>query len=218
MVQQIGELLSVGQQLRKSSADVWQSIAASVDGMDRTVFVQLIGDLWEGMGRKEPPGATLLKMWYITLRAMTAEQLGRAIVLYLESKADEYITPKLLLELGGVTDPGDVAGIAAWDQVLEEIKRVGGYQTPTFTDSRTAAAIKHLGGWVRVCDTEPEELHKWLRQNFLKTFSAMPRVAAARLTNLIELENARTGQPDAAEQVQRRIAESGRVRLISEGL
>jgi len=176
--------------------------------MDKQVFMQLIGDLWEGMGRKDPPTNTLLKMWYITLRNMTADQLGRAIVRYLETKSDEYCTPKLLLELGGVATGGDESAIAAWDEVLNEIKRVGAYQTPKFSDQRTAATIRHLGGWIRVCDTEQEELHRWTRQHFVKTFSSMPQTAQARLTNLIEQENARTGQIAAAEEIQRRIAAS----------
>jgi hypothetical protein len=206
MVQHIGELINADQQSRKSSADVWQNIASLVDGMDKKIFMQLIGDLWEGMGRKDPPGNTLLKMWYITLRKMTPDQLGRAIVRYLEEKSDEYCTPKLLLELGGVTSAGDTAAIEAWDDVVKEISRVGAYQTPRFRDVRTAAVIQNLGGWIRVCDTKPDELHKWTRQTFLKTFAAMPVTATARLTNLIETENARTGQTASAEHVQRLIA------------
>lgn len=181
--------------------------------MDKQVFMQLIGDLWEGMGRKDPPGNTLLKMWYITLRNMTPDQLGRAIVRYLEEKSDEYITPKLLLQLGGATTDSDAAPVAAWDEVLREIKRVGGYQTPRFSDARTSATIRHLGGWVRVCDTEPEELHKWTRQAFVKTFSAMPATAQAKLSNLIEAENARTGQTAAAGEIQRRIQNDQRLRI-----
>jgi hypothetical protein len=181
--------------------------------MDKHVFVQLIGDLWEGMGRKDPPGNTLLKMWYITLRNMTPDQLGLAIVKYLEEKSDEYCTPKLLLELGGVTVAGDVAPVAAWDEVISEIQRVGGYQTPRFTDNRTAATIRHLGGWIRVCDTAQEELHKWTRQNFLKTFAAMPSTAEARLTNLIEQENARTGRAEIAAEIQRLIAANVQLRI-----
>jgi len=222
MVQHIAELVSVGQQSKKSSADVWQNIAAAVEGMDKQIFMQLVGDLWEGMGRKDPPGNTLLKMWYITLRKMTADQLGRAIVRYLEERSDEYCTPKLLLELGGVADAGDTASIAGWDEVLREIKRVGAYQTPVFADNRTAATIRHLGGWIAVCDKKPEELHQWTRQHFLKTFAAMPVTAETRLSNLIERENARTGMVEAAAEVQQRIETNQEqrnvLRLVSDGI
>jgi len=222
MVQHIAELVNVGQQSKKSSADVWQNIAAAVEGMDKQIFMQLIGDLWEGMGRKDPPGNTLLKMWYITLRKMTADQLGRAIVRYLEERSDEYCTPKILLELGGAADAGDTASIAGWDEVLREIKRAGAYQTPVFADNRTAATIRHLGGWIMVCDKSPEELHQWTRQHFLKTFAAMPATAETRLSNLIERENARTGMIEAAAEVQQRIETNQEqrkvLRLVSDGI
>ena len=204
MVQQIGELLRSVERQPKSSGDVWKDIAKSVDGMDFSVYVQLMQDFWEAQGRK-PPGDTLLKMWYITLRNMTPDQLGLAILRYLETAADQYCTPKLLLELGGVTVADDTASVSAWDEVISEIKRVGGYQTPKFTDSRTAATIRHLGGWVLVCDTPQEELHKWTRQNFERTFSAMPKTATARLTNLIEITNAQTGQTQAATAITKQI-------------
>jgi len=174
--------------------------------MDFAVYLDLMTNLWEAMGRKDPPGNTLLKMWYITLRSLTADDLGRAIMAYLEHHSDEYITPKLLLELAGKVTDKDAAAVSAWDEVLKEIKRVGAYQTPTFSDPRTAATIKHLGGWVMVCDTKPEELHKWTRQHFLKTFVAIHSTEPARLTNLVEQENARTGQIQAAEEIQSRLS------------
>jgi hypothetical protein len=57
-----------------------------------------------------------------------------------------------------------------------------------------------------ICDTESEELHKWTRQHFLKTFAAIKAAEPARLTNLIDKENARTGQVAAAAEVQARLS------------
>ena len=214
MVQHIGQLVNRNQQSKASSAsDVWSDIAQSVEGMDFATYLDLMTNLWEAMGRKDPPGNTLLKMWYITLRSMTPDDLGRAILAYLEHHSDEYITPKLLLKLAGKVTDGDAMGIAAWDEVLREIKRVGAYQTPIFSDSRTAATIRNMGGWVMLCDTSPDELHKWSSQRFAKTFAAMPSTADARLTNLIEAENARSGMVDAAEVVRLRISEGRRLRI-----
>lgn len=210
MVTQIGELLSQrNRPVQVSSADIWKELAHAVGGMDFDVYVQLMNDLWEGAGRNGAPGPTLLKMWYQSLGRLTPAELARAIAIYVNERSKEYLSCALLLEIAGKSQQGDIVAIAAWDEVLTEIKRVGAYQTPRFTDRRTAAAIRHLGGWVALCDTAPEELHKWTRQTFLKTFNAMPVTAEARLTNLIEQENARTGQIEAAKEVQRRI-EAGR--------
>ena len=201
----------------KSSVEsVWEQAGNTADGMDKHAFCELLNGLWSGMGRTAMPDKTTLRVWYLCLHDLSEAQLGRGIQRYLMERADEFVNVKLIRELSGHQVASDTRGIAAWDEVLTEIKRVGAYQTPLFTDSRTAATIKHLGGWVLICDTPGEELHKWTRQNFLKAFAAMPTTTQARLTNLIEAENAQTGQTEAAADVQRLIGENVR-RRITEG-
>ena len=184
--------------------------------MDFDIYVGLMNDLWEGAGRTGTPGATLLKMWYQSLGRLQPAELARAIAIYVNERSKEYLSCALLMEIAGKAQQGDTAAIAAWDEVTRAIKQVGSYATPDF-GGRINAVINNLGGWPRLCGTAEDELHKWTRMNFLKTFAAMPATADARLTNLIELENARTGQTDAAAEVQRCI-EAGQRKLISDGL
>lgn len=222
MVQHIAEVVKQSRPARASSGDIWKELAHAVGGMDFDIYVQLMNDLWEGAGRKDPPKATLLKMWYQSLGKLEPIELARAISIYVNERSKEYLSCALLLEIAGKSSESDTASISAWDEVLREIKRVGAYQTPVFADNRTAATIRHLGGWVMVCDTKPDELHKWTRQHFLKTFSAMPVTADTRLTNLIDRENARTGMVAAAAEVQQRIGSNQEqrkaLRLISDGI
>jgi len=203
MTQQIGELLSE----RRSSPDrIWEQAGNGAEGMDKHAFVELMNGLWAGMGRTAMPDKTTLRVWYLCLHDLGEAEFGRAIQRYLCERGDEFVNVKLIRELSGAQDHGDTAAVSAWDDVLSEIRRVGAYQTPKFSDPRTAATIKHLGGWVMVCDTKPEELHKWTRQHFLKTFVAIHSTEPARLTNLVEQENARTGQIQAAEEIQSRLS------------
>lgn len=222
MVQHIAEVVKQSRPARASSGDIWKELAHAVGGMDFDIYVQLMNDLWDGAGRKDPPGSTLLKMWYRSLGKLEPIELARAISIYVNERSKEYLSCALLLEIAGKSQESDTASITAWGEVLREIKRVGAYQTPVFADNRTAATIRHLGGWVMVCDTNPDELHKWTRQHFLKTFAAMPAAAETRLTNLIECENARTGMVEAAAEVQQRIGSNQdqrkTLRLISEGI
>jgi len=208
MVQQIGELVNEVTLPTKSSPDrIWEQAGNSACGMNKHAFVELMNGLWAGMGRTARPDKTTLRVWYLCLHDLTESQFGRAIQRYLCDRADEFVNVKLIRELSGVQSSGESAQVAAWDEVLREIKRVGAYQTPVFSDNRTAATIRNMGGWVMLCDTAPEELHKWSSQRFAKTFAAMPVTADARLTNLIEVENARAGMTEAANEVQLRIAE-----------
>lgn len=223
MVQHIAELVNVDTRQTKSSPDrIWEQAGNTASGMNKHAFVELMNGLWAGMGRTAMPDKTTLRVWYLCLHDLTEQQFGRAIQRYLCERADEFVSVKLIRELSGAQADSDTASISSWDEVLREIKRVGAYQTPVFTDNRTAATIRHLGGWVMICDTKPEELHKWTRQQFLKTFAAMPATAETRLTNLIERENARTGMVDAADEVQARIEANQEhrkaLRLISIGI
>ena len=206
MVQHIAELVGGDSQPKRSSAQrVWEEAANGVEGMDRHAFVELMNGLWSGMGRTTMPDQTTLRVWYLCISDLTVQQLGRAVQRYLTEHSKEFVNVQLIRELSGAQADGDTASIAGWDEVLREIKRVGAYQTPVFADNRTAATIRHLGGWVAVCDKKPEELHQWTRQYFLKTFAAMPATAETRLSNLIERENARTGMIETAAEVQQRI-------------
>lgn len=208
MVQHIGELVSVATLQTKSSPDrIWEQAGNTASGMNKHAFVELMNGLWAGMGRTVMPDKTTLRVWYLCLHDLTEAQFGRAIQRYLCDRADEFVNVKLIRELSGAQSSSETARVTAWDEVLREIKRVGAYQTPVFSDSRTAATVRSLGGWVRICDTDPDELHKWTRQHFLKTFSAMPAMAESRLTNLIEQENARTGMVETAKEIQQRITE-----------
>ena len=164
------------------------------------------------------PDKTTLRVWYLCLIDLTVQQFAVAVQRYLTSHSKEFVTVQLIRELSGAQEACESAGIDGWEQVLREIKRVGAYRTPEFSDKRTAATIRHLGGWVAICDKQPDELHKWTRQTFLKTFNAMPARAESRLTNLIEQENARTGMTEAAAEVMARIEYRQQEYLICDGI
>ena len=201
-----------------SAQKVWEEAANSAEGMNRHAFVELMNGLWVGMGRTAMPDQTTLRVWYLCLHDLTVSQFGRAIQRYLTERSGEFVNVQLIRELSGIQQAGDEAAVTAWNAVLSEIKRCGGYQTPRWQGRNDAAritqTIAHLGGWVRICDTETEELHKWTRQAFLKTYAAMPATAEqARLSNLIEMENARTGYVEQAEHVKAGIEQAMRLRI-----
>ena len=215
--QKLATMAVVDSQPKKSSAErIWEDAANGRSGMDKAAFVELMNGLWAGMGRSVMPDKTTLRVWYLCLHDLSVSQFGRAVQRYLTERSAEFVNVQIIRELSGVQSACDTASIVAWNEVLSEIKRVGGYQTPMFSDTRTAATINHLGGWVRVCDTEPEELHKWTRQHFLKAFAAMPARADARLTNLIEQDNARTGRIEQAAEIQRRIQHGSQPMLTND--
>jgi hypothetical protein len=196
---------------------LWEEAANTASGMDRAAFVELMNGLWAGMGRTAKPDQTTLRVWYLCLHDLTVPQFGRGIQRYLTERSSEFVTVQMIRELSGIQQAADEASVSAWSAVVDAIKFFGGYQTPRWDRpdaARITQAISHLGGWIRLCDTESEELHKWTRQAFVKAYNAIPATSEqARLTNLVAIENARTGQTEAAEQVQRRIEQAAQLRL-----
>lgn len=209
------------QQKTSSAESVWEQAANTANGMDRKAFVELLNGLWSGMGRAVMPDATTIRVWYLCLHDLSVQQFGRAVQRYLTERSSEFLNVQLIRELSGGQEAKSAAPMKAWDSVVASIKHYGAYQTPRFRDDLIPVVIRHLGGWIKICDTDSEELHKWTRQHFEKTYTSLSgtKPEAAKLTNLIETENARTGMTAAAIEVQKLI-ESGHpvsgLKLISE--
>jgi hypothetical protein len=177
--------------------------------IDSDTFLKLLLYLWRGIGRTKDPDEITVQCWFDNLKDLTREQLFRGIQEFIKGHSAEFVSVQKIRELSGAQSAADEASTLAWSALLAAIKFYGGYQTPKWDRpdaARITQAISHLGGWVRLCDTESDELHKWTRQAFCKAYNAIPATAEqARLTNLIAIENARTGQTQAAESVQRLI-------------
>jgi len=94
-----------------------------------------------------------------------------------------------LRELAG-GDPG-TAACAAWQLVLREIHACGAYRAPVFEDPRIPCVINRLGGWIHICTSPSEELHKWTHKAFVAEFmtvanAGIPIEADLRLAGVHE--------------------------------
>ena len=85
----------------------------------------------------------------------------------------------------------------AWEAMVAAIRDVGGYRSITFEDPAITATVRALGGWERICTTDTEELHKWLRKDFERVYPAFARKPrpVERIAGLHEIANA--GRPGA---------------------
>ena len=53
-----------------------------------------------------------------------------------------------------IAAPALPSAFEAWEEVLRQIRDVGAYRTPTFTDPRIEAAVRQVGGWSMLCRSE----------------------------------------------------------------
>lgn len=88
--------------------------------------------------------------------------------------------------------------LQAWAQVRTAIGAVGAYESVTFDDERTQAAILDMGGWVALCHTLESDL-PFRAQEFQTRYRAYtlnpPVTWPSRLTGLIEQDCVARGFP-----------------------
>lgn len=65
-------------------------------------------------------------------------------------------------------------------RVHEEVASVGPYASPAFDDPVIEEAIRLLGGWLKVCETMPEEAAAFAWKEFSKSFQAAYATADSR--------------------------------------
>ena len=192
---------------RKAVGDVWENIAGAVNGMDRAVFAEMLNGLWVACGRREYPDKTVLRVWYFCLHDLTESQFAHGIMRYLTERSSEFLTVQIIRELSGVQQQAEVAAIEAWDAAINAVRIAGSYQSPSFSDPVISRVIESVGGWVWFCGRSPEDLRKFVRARFLKTYDAFAKSGAkepVKLLSLIDMTGGRSevvkiGQTQAAE-------------------
>ena len=88
--------------------------------------------------------------------------------------------------------------VLAWSVVERSVGTVGAYRSPDFDDALINATIRSLGGWERVCGTDPRDFDTHLRREFLRSYEAIARAgigpeACGPLVGFFERENALRG-------------------------
>jgi hypothetical protein len=106
--------------------------------------------------------------------------------------------------------------LIAWGKVLDAIQRVGAYQSVAFDDGVIHAVVEDLGGWVKVCRGNLDEL-SFMQKRFCDSYRAYARRPdmsyPARLVGEHDQQNALNGygasqtaligDPKRADQVLR---------------
>ncbi len=77
-----------------------------------------------------------------------------------------------LRRLAGEMTTGSRA-VQAWGAMVKAIGQHGGYRSVDFDDVVINATIRNLGGWQKLCQTEEQELQKWVRKDFERIYSAL---------------------------------------------
>lgn len=158
---------------------------------DALEVMQLLSDCFPG--RVAP---ATVQAW-----AMAIAPYEKSVALLAVAKAArecEHPSLVALVERMGEEKPKD-RGALQFDEVRKAIGAHGSYRSVDFADRATNAAIRAMGGWVRLCLMDAEEFEKWGRKEFERLYALYSASGAAEgesgnyLVGIIEQTNAPRG-------------------------
>lgn len=158
---------------------------------------------------KDTPSEPVLRLWTRLLAAADDDEVARAFESHL-STSKWMPAPAEILRLCG-QHPEDVAQ-ERWATIWRAATKVGRYASVDF-GAEANAAIKALGGWVRLCEA-PEDEVQHTQRHFLAAYSAARHRAlrpeeAGHCVGLAELDAQRLGQaPEAPVRMLPRSAQA----------
>ncbi|MFO0335559.1 MAG: DUF6475 domain-containing protein [Pseudomonadota bacterium] len=137
------------------------------------------------------------RVWWQACRGYSLDQVTTAFDRHLTDPKSGQFMPKpadIVRQLQGTHE--DRSAIA-WGKVLDAIQRVGPWQSVAFDDGVIHAVIEDLGGWVKVCGTEYDEL-PFVQRRFCDTYRAHSQNRAplgfpARLAGIADAKNGAIG-------------------------
>ncbi len=136
---------------------------------DHAKFVTVITGMSETFRQKLTPAG--IEGFWIGLSDLSIEQVGQAVGKALRS-SKWMPTVSELQGFAGVKTPEQEAS-DAWETLREGISRVGPYESVDFTDRRINAAVRHVGGWERVCSRAGDDFNVWLKKEFIADFTSI---------------------------------------------
>lgn len=179
---------------------------------DKREFSGLMTDVMAFYGKDT--SKFMLTVWWAACEPFEFEQVRKALNAHCVDPERGQFAPK----------PADVVKVLqgtrtdrarlAWSKLMDAMQRVGAYQSVCFDDPLIHAVVEDLGGWMKLCRSDMEEL-SYTEHRFCEAYRAYvnrPDVAyPAKLVGQFELDNRQQGRkvtppvlignPDRAAQV-----------------
>lgn len=136
---------------------------------DKTKFQQHLTGVMSFYRQDVSPFA--LSVWWLACKAFDFEQVSKALTGHAMDADRGQFPPKpadIVRQLGGTSTD---KAMVAWGKAHEAAASVGAYTDVVFDDPVIHATIQDLGGWVKFCRTETEEL-SYLQHRFTESYRA----------------------------------------------
>lgn len=149
-----------------------------------------------------------LQMWIAALADLSEQDIALAIMRF-NRECTDYPTPARLRGYSTAVPKDEERAEFCWTEIRRAIGSLGSYESVQLDDPVGTAALREIGGWVSICDTEPDEM-KWRKREFVaayKRIGGSGRGNCDPLPGLHQIESGRSGSTHSVE-----------VKLIATGL
>jgi hypothetical protein len=139
---------------------------------DRQEFALRITAL--GAARRAELTEAVFEALWLGLEDLSLEELSRAVESAIRQGGRWLPSAEELRQLAG-QQPLDAKAIRAWNIMRQAIQRHGPYRTVDFDEPAINATVRTLGGWVRLCSTDTEEMDRYIRREFERIYRELSR-------------------------------------------
>ena len=146
---------------------------------DKAAFRDMMMAAGEVYGREITK--PLLQMHFAALAHASIEQVQNAMMAHMQNPDSGQFFPKpadLIKQMTGTTKQQDAViedrAAIAWACIEQDIRRIGSYGTLKLDDKQAMAAVKAMGGWQSICQTETGKM-EWKRKEFIRMYETFER-------------------------------------------
>lgn len=157
---------------------------------EKQAFSKLLGDVMAFY--RQDVSKFAMDVWWQACTDVDLETIGKALTQHAMDPERGQFAPKPADIVRLLQGTQQDRSLIAWGKVIDAIQRVGAYESVCFDDGVIHATLEDLGGWVKVCRGEMDEL-SYLQKRFTDSYKAYARrpgmTYPARLIGEHELSN-----------------------------
>lgn len=127
-----------------------------------------------GVARRVEVTEAVIEAYWIALEELPLEDVSRGIAGAIRAGGRGLPEAEELRQLAG-HQPINAKAIRAWNAMRQAIHQHGPYRTVDFDDPAINATVRTLGGWVRLCSTDTEEMDRYIRREFERIYREVSR-------------------------------------------
>lgn len=146
---------------------------------DKAAFRDMMMAAGEVYGREITK--PLLQMYFAALYQYGIDQAHVAMMAHMQNPDSGQFFPKpadLIRQISGTSKQQESAiedkASIAWACIERDIRRIGSYGTLKLDDKQALAAVKAIGGWQSLCQTETSKM-EWKRKEFIRMYETFER-------------------------------------------